>query len=166
MAKQKSMMEYMKSRNSMQLNGGGEDPPNTKKATTLAPGKAGKGPTRAQQKQAEMGRKEFKKKYGYNVNDYQDKSAGGDRVKSTQGTIDEINKMNKEGVISAKERVSMKKQLLGESGFDKKYKPTIGSEVKKAIRNIGKGNRSGLEAGSPKKAVCKSGKCTGHNTDF
>ena len=57
-------MEHMKSRNSMQLNGGGEDPPNTKKATTLAPGKAGKGPTRAQQKQAEMGRKEFKKKYG------------------------------------------------------------------------------------------------------
>lgn len=85
----------------------------------------------------------------------------------TGSNIKNINKKIRTGELKQRDAKALKVSLLGEAGFKKKYGKPIGYDTKKAIAAAFKGPaKTGLESGTAKKAQCKSGKCTGHNTDF
>jgi hypothetical protein len=167
MAKQKSMMEYMRERNSMQLKGGPDDPP--KKS---GPGDPPKNMFAVPKIDAKVetskglgdnSRLVAKKEGKKTVYPAPKGNAAKDAdSKAIDDTIKEIDALRKENKIKGTDAVGMKKQLLGEGGYKDRYTPSLRSKISSFItkKKYMDGSRSGAPKGSAKKAQCKSGDCS------
>ena len=150
MAKQKSMMEHMKSRNSMQLNGGGpDDPPKGKKKAKLKPS----------QKPSET------KDYTYNFNREKEKKDKADGMYDMSAALvkkqDEFKKYYTSGKMPYKQvrdsmettldpnRFKTKKELTKAADRkmkEKGMKPAISYAIQELGRTLKKGRKSAGQA--------------------
>lgn len=82
-------------------------------------------------------------------------------------SVDEINQQWKEGKITSKQRVALKKESLGESGFRSRYEYSTLDKFKKALKKDPGTSKSSVESGTPSMtAETRSRSCSSPGKGF